>query len=222
MTSKALHAIVMPILLLAGSCADDPGQPDGSLSATTQVGTNPADGSDGSDPADGAATTATPPELTVERVIAWMNASHSGAPLSCDETGPIAVGDVFACAGSSSAPTSAAVEDAGTVIYVLDESGRAAWTSGSDVPGPTDKLLETYQRVPKGLLCRDLLSPETDAFPFSGNSDNPKSAFFWSLVYWSLEGEPDRMDADLDGTPCGTLYETDVIDDVLAGGPAGE
>jgi hypothetical protein len=164
----------------------------------------------------------TPSELTFEQVVASINASFSGASLSCDETGPVAVGDVFACGGPSTAPASTLVEYGGTVVYVLDESGRAAWTSGTDVPSSTDDLLRRHVNVPKGLFCRDLLAPETDAFPFSGNSSNPKVAFFWSLVYWSLEGEPDRMDADLNGIPCETLYDPGVVDDVLAGGPAGE
>jgi len=175
-------------------------------------------------PTSGSGTTTSPiaAELTVEQVVAWVNASFAGSPLVCDETGAVAVGSVLACGGPPTAPASTSVDYAGTVIYVLDETGRAVWTSGTDVPGPTADLLRTYQRVPKGLFCRDLLTPETDAFPFSGNSSNPRLAFFWSLVYWSLEGKPDRMDADRNGIPCETLYEPAVIDDVLAGGPAGE
>jgi hypothetical protein len=38
-------------------------------------------------------------------------------------------------------------------------------------------------------------------------------------VYWSLEGEPDRMDADLNGIPCETLYDADAVSSVVVGGP---
>jgi hypothetical protein len=34
-------------------------------------------------------------------------------------------------------------------------------------------------------------------------------------VYWNLEGQPARMDADGDGIPCGTLYDADVIEGAL-------
>jgi hypothetical protein len=63
------------------------------------------------------------------------------------------------------------------------------------------------------------MSPDVEAFPFDGYGRPAESAFFWSLVYWSLEGEPDRMDADRNGIPCETLFDPDVVSDVLAGGP---
>lgn len=219
--SKALNVIAVLVLLVVGACADGTAPSEVASSTTTQAGPTSADGSNEPLASDGAASTTITSDLTVEKVIAWINASHPGSPLACNETGQLDVGDVFACGGPSAAPASTLVEYGGTVIYVIDESGRAAWASGTDVPGPTDDLLASYQRVPKGLFCRDLLSSGTDAFPFSGQGDG-RPAFFWSLVYWSLEGEPERMDADLDGIPCETLYDTDVIDDVLAGGPAAQ
>lgn len=170
-------------------------------------------------------TTSTPAaDLTVEKVLAWMKAQypHFFSPLGgfCGDTGSVDAGGVFACGGSSATGDTSVIDyDGGTVVYVLDESGRAAWTSGSDVPGPTEVLLELYDKAPKGLFCRDLLSADTDAFPFDGSGRPAQSAFFWSLVYWSLEGEPTRMDADGNGTPCETLYEPEVVEEVLAGGP---
>ena len=61
------------------------------------------------------------------------------------------------------------------------------------------------------------MSPATAALPAPPST--PASGYFWSLVYWSLEGEPDRMDADLNGIPCETLYGPDVAAQVLDGGP---
>jgi hypothetical protein len=40
-------------------------------------------------------------------------------------------------------------------------------------------------------------------------------AIFWSIVYWNLEGQPARMDADLDGVPCETLYPDGAVASVL-------
>ena len=72
--------------------------------------------------------------------------------------------------------------------------------------------------APKGLYCRDLLTTDLGPFPFWQGDTPDGRAFLWSLVYWSLEGEPDRMDADLNGIPCETLYAPDVIAQVLDGG----
>jgi len=61
--------------------------------------------------------------------------------------------------------------------------------------------------------------PRPRQHPFLAYSGTPTDGYFWSLVYWSLEGEPDRMDADLNGVPCETLYDPDVVAQVLAAGP---
>ena len=167
-----------------------------------------------SDESDATTTPAAVDDLTVEEVLAWIDVNYPGSAPACEDAGRLEVGDVFACDGPASTAT---VESGGTVIYVLDDSGRAAWNSATDIPSSTDDLLKTYDRVPKGLLCRDLLDPEVDAYPFRQGS-TPGVDYFWSLVYWSLEGEPDRMDADQDNIPCETLYDAAVVSNVLAGG----
>ncbi len=80
--------------------------------------------------------------------------------------------------------------------------------------------MERYQAAPHGLYCRDLLDPGRPELGtvFSAYSTTPASGYLSSLVYWSLEGEPDRMDADLNGIPCETLYAPEVVDQVLDGG----
>lgn len=166
-------------------------------------------------PTDGGGATTDDGELTVEKVVAWIDAAYPGSAPECDDTGRIDVGGVFACDAPLPDPS---VEQGAMVIYVLDGSGRSAWSTGTDIPGSTDSLLADYDRVPKGLFCRDLLDEDVNAYPFSQFS-TPESNFFWSLVYWSLAGEPDRMDADRNGVPCETLYDPAVVGNVLAGGP---
>ncbi len=123
--------------------------------------TGTIDSASGSTNGDGAATEET--ELTVEKVVAWIDANYPGSAPVCDDTGRVDIGGVFACDG----PPSTADEERGAmVIYVLDESGRSAWSGGTDIPNSTDSLLADYDRVTKGLLCRDLLDPEVDAYPF--------------------------------------------------------
>lgn len=52
--------------------------------------------------------------------------------------------------------------------------------------------------LPAGLLCRDLLA--------RGLNYND------AVSYWFEEGAPDRMDADHNGIPCGTVYPSYVVD----------
>lgn len=205
--SPVARVLVLTSFLLAAtlSCAGEDSAGDGSTDATT-----PPD----------SPTTTSGSELTVEKVLAWMDATYPGSAPTCDNTGRLAVGDIFACdrPGPPAPGSTAPIEFGGWVIYVLDETGRAAWNSATDIPSSTDGLRSAYDRAPKGLLCRDLLDEEVDAYPFRQLS-TPRVDYFWSLVYWSLEGRPDRMDADGDGVPCETLYDDDVVSDVLAGGP---
>lgn len=170
--------------------------------------------------------------LTVERVISAVQAeldekfAASDPPegvlgaieLQCLDSGPVGPSDVFACAGMPRTEPSFALDPVGVVFYVVDESGTTASIDGTDVPDTTAALRTAYDAAPKGLFCRDLLSTESSAHPFTAAGRPPAAGFFWSLVYWSLEGQPERMDADLDGIPCETLYDAAVVSAVLAGG----
>lgn len=140
--------------------------------------------------------------------------------LVCEDTGLIEVGGVLACAGIPRTEPNFPLDPLGVVIYPLGDDGKAAWTEGTDLCDTTECLHEAYGQAAKGLFCRDLLSPEGTGGLFNGSGLTPEGAFFWSLVYWSLEGEPNRMDEDGNGIPCETLYESDIVDSVLHGGPA--
>ncbi len=165
--------------------------------------------------------TSEPTTTTVESVAAWINEHRQNdniqVEIICADTGSIAVGGVLAC---QTAPVTepVQVEDAGVIVYVLDATGRSAYDVATDIPRSTEELLDRYQAAPSGLYCRDLLTPDLGPFPFWQGDTPDGDAFLWSLVYWSLEGEPDRMDADLNGIPCETLYAPDVVAQVLAGG----
>ena len=94
---------------------------------------------------------------------------------------------------------------------------RAIRPRATDIPDSTADLIARFAEVPRGLYCHELLDPEVNAYPFSQRS-TPATNFLWSLVYWSLEGEPNRMDEDQNGIPCETLYDPEVVADVLGGG----
>lgn len=185
-----------------------------------------------------ATTTTTEPQAepaTVESVVdsiqQWLDDrfAESDPPegvlgpieLQCLDSGPVGAGDVFACAGIPQTEPDFPLDPVGVLIYVVDDTGTAAWTSGTDVPDTTASLEAIYAATPKGMFCRDLLSPDLAGW-FSPGGGTPEFGFFVSLVYWSLEGQPARMDADGDRIPCETLHESDVVEGVLDGGPLGE
>lgn len=67
-------------------------------------------------------------------------------------------------------------------------------TTTTPPPPPADNPLG----LPSGLYCRDLAAR---GFSYAD-----------SVTYWEAEGRPDRMDADLNGYPCETVYpSSDVI-----------
>jgi hypothetical protein len=168
-----------------------------------------------SGPDDGSAT----PDLRVARISEVIAVELASAyepavdvEVTCDRSGPVQAGDVFVCeARSDQLPDT----DWGGIVVAVVGDTTIAWSPGTDNPGSFEGLWQAYDEAPHGLFCRDLLEPDAIGHPFSGVGTVPQTAFFWSLVYWNLEGQPARMDADGDGVPCESLYDTEVIDGVL-------
>jgi hypothetical protein len=98
-------------------------------------------------------------------------------------------------------------------FLVLDENGTTSMLAGSDLPD----LEAAYATAPHGLLCRDLLTDKA-AWPFNVAGTTEETAAFLATAYWFLEGRPDRMDADHDGIPCGTVLSEESIAWVWNGG----
>lgn len=234
----------MVLMVLAVACGDGSGitststTEPGTTTATTA--TTPTSAQPNTAPATTAeptsATEATTPraEMTtvgaaVADVEAWLagNYASSDPPpgvlgpskVVCALTGPIPVGSVLACSLEPDTAPDFQLDEGGIVIYVLDADGHTAWSAGSDVPDSTTALAQALALAGTDLMCRDLMDPDVMAYPFSGVGRPVDSAYFWSLVYWSLAGQPDRMDADLNGIPCETLHDAAIVSQVLAGGP---
>jgi hypothetical protein len=224
-----LVALLAVALLLAGC-----GTEDAVSTTSTAPVTEPTTVSTATTVPSTTSTTAVP-GTTVEAVVAWMEAwladqfERSDPPegvvgpslVDCHDSGPIRVGGVLACGLESQTEPGIELDAPGVVIYLLDPSGRAVWEAGTDSPSTTEGLEEVYASATHGLMCKDLMAEEYagETYPFSGLGRPEESAFFWSLVYWSFEGEPDRMDADGDGIPCETLHPSDMVTAVLEGGP---
>jgi hypothetical protein len=135
--------------------------------------------------------------------------------LACMHPDNVTGGDVFVCEAHSIGPVR--LETGRATIAVLDDEGAVAWNCVTDAPSTTQELLERYESVPHGLHCRDLRAGAAEhPFDLSGSA-RPETEFFWSLVYWFLEGQPARMDADGNGIPCESLYPAHVVESVLAG-----
>ena len=65
--------------------------------------------------------------------------------------------------------------------------------------GWDDSTFDYLDTIPSGLFCRDLADA---GFSYSE-----------AVAYWYWDGLPDRMDEDLDGIPCETVYGEDVAAD---------
>jgi hypothetical protein len=156
--------------------------------------------------------------VTVERIVAALEAELEAealtpreVTLTCDATGPVESGDVFVCAASSVPPEPA---DWGSFVVAVLGRDRFAVSAATDNPGSTAELQERYAASPSGRSCAELRAGAAP-FPFDVSTTDEVGAIFWSIVYWNLEGQPARMDADLDGVPCETLYPDGAVASVL-------
>jgi hypothetical protein len=156
--------------------------------------------------------------LTVADVTAAMEGeleAETVAPrvvtVTCDTEGPLTAGEILFCSISSDPPEPA---DWGTSIVVVLADDLLAWSVATDNPGSSAQLRELYDAAPNGLTCAQLMEGAAP-YPFDVATMDEVGGYFWSVVYWALEGRPARMDADRDGTPCETLYPDGAVASVL-------
>jgi len=67
--------------------------------------------------------------------------------------------------------------------------------------GKIQASLDTVGGYATDLSCRDLADRGT--------------SYDQAVVYWILEGAPDRMDADGNGIPCETVYQASEVDELI-------
>ena len=97
------------------------------------------------------------------------------------------------------------VEFGGVYVSMLD-GRRYAWALGVCCDaGPS---LEDY---PPGLFCRDLAEPPPGTEPGRWPPEDDHLSYWLAMFYWLTENRPDRMDADLNGRPCETIYPSDEV-----------
>ncbi len=187
-----------------------------------------------------AGTTATQPErgATVASIVAatqrYLDDEFAANPnppaevlgaieLSCDRSGQVNTADVLACSGTPRTAPGFALDPVGVLFAVLDDAGTVAWATGTDLPDSSTRLDELISSTTSGLYCRDLVNPDADSKTgfFDASGTTKPFGYFLSVVYWFIEGRPDRMDEDGNGVPCETLHDPDVVGAIWRGGPAG-
>ena len=143
--------------------------------------------------------------------------------LSCDRSGKVAAGDLLACSGTPRTAPGFDLDPVGVIFAVLDDAGTVAWTTGTDLPDDGKGLDGLTASATPGLYCRDLVDPDAQAQTgfFDATSTNESLGYFLSVVYWFIEGRPDRMDEDGNGIPCETVHDPDVVAVIWRGGEVG-
>ncbi|MGB5755752.1 MAG: hypothetical protein WBM50_02455 [Acidimicrobiales bacterium] len=177
-------------------------------------------------------------EATVESVVAATQAvfdeEFAAAPdtppqvlgaieISCDRTGAVGAGDVLACTGTPRTEPGFDLDPVGILFAILDDGGTAAWATGTDLPDDEAALARLAASATPGLFCRDLVDPDAQAKTgfFDATTTNESFGYFLSVVYWFIEGRPDRLDEDGNGIPCETVHDADVVAAIWNGGDIG-
>lgn len=98
-------------------------------------------------------------------------------------------------------------------VLVLDDAGTIA-VSQAGLPYDVLNADRIVDQLGAGLFCRDILG---DSYLTSSVHDTDLQ-YFGAVLYWFMEGRPDRMDADRNEIPCETLVASDDVDSVWGGG----
>ena len=241
--------IVGPMAVALAACGDDdttttPGTPDQTTASSTTVPTStetsPSTSAGGESTAETSEATSTQPTsgATVASIVSATQrylddefAANTNPPaevlgaieLSCDRSGPVEAGDLLACAGTPRTAPGFDLDPVGVLFAVLDDAGTVAWTDGTDLPYDSQGLDGLTSSATPGLYCRDLVDPGAQAQTgfFDATTTTEPLGYFLSVVYWFIEGRPDRMDEDGNGIPCETVHDPDVVAAIWRGGPVG-
>ena len=213
--SRMLWLAVLAGVLITSGCGSDDGDStagDGTGTSTSQTSTSPpsssssdttAPASTGTSPTT-AATTApgTPTVADLEQALKdEIEATYPTGPgvVQCEASGELTDWQPVLCSFIPDEPA----EFGGIHVSMLDD-GRYAWDIGEccgAAPWP-----EAY---PSGLLCRDLIEPPPGTTPDQYPPDTDHLTYGLAVYYWLTENRPDRMDEDLNGRPCETVYPTE-------------
>jgi hypothetical protein len=115
--------------------------------------------------------------------------------------GPTSVTEQSAATASSIPTTSAPPTTATTPVTAAPPSTTTTTAATTTTTSTTTTVVATTLRgvdtLAAGLFCRDLVA--------TGYS------YPDAVAYWTREGRPDRMDADRNGIPCETVYDSTLV-----------
>lgn len=129
--------------------------------------------------------------LVVMVVFLALNLASGGDDPDPDRTVEARKGDDTTTASTTTVTT--------TSTTVAPTTEAASPSTVVPVPTTTAGAPSGGGGLPSGLFCRDLVDRGVS---YAGAVD-----------YWFAEGAPDRMDADLNGIPCETVYPSSVVED---------
>lgn len=122
------------------------------------------------------------------------DAQPGGQPAST--TAPASTLDVSAVTVAETTTTESATTSAPSTTAPPESTTTAAPESTTTAAPATTRA--GVEDLPSGWYCRDLVAA--------------RYSYAEAVAYWISEGSPDRMDADLNGIPCETVYsESDVL-----------
>lgn len=130
--------------------------------------------------------------------------------------GPLAAGSVVQCGAPPQDPQDDSQYPVVTVL-VLDDAGTLA-VAQAGVYRPLN-VWDMEQSVGPGRSCGELAAEDSFLVRFI---DEPDLRYFGTVLYWFVEGKPDRLDPRGNGRPCEDGYVPAVIDAVWSGGWIGE
>lgn len=212
---------VMAVLVAAGCGSDDDGDGAATSSSDTSVTssssattgtmnsssseTSPSSKTSSSSDTSATSAAARPTVADLEQALAAeieaINPEVSPGVVDCDASGELADWQPVLCLFTPDDPQ----EFGGIHVSMLD-GGRYAWAPGEccdGAPWPAD--------YPAGLFCRDLAEPPPGAEPGRYMPESDHLTYGLAVFYWLTENRADRMDADLNGRPCETIYPTDEV-----------
>ena len=217
-TVLASIAIAFLSLSLAACGDSDDGEDAGTTSTETSVtssstattGTTTSSSSETSEtwPSSETNATSTVPRPTVDDLELVLAADVEATfpevgpgVVDCGASGELAEWQPVRCSFNPTDP----IEFGGVYVSMLDND-RYAWALGVCCDaGPS------FEDYPAGLFCRDLAEPPQDNEPGRWPPEDDHLSYGLAVFYWLTEDRPDRMDADLNGRPCETIYPTDEV-----------
>lgn len=140
-------------------------------------------------------------ELVIAAEFEAKNPDIGPGVVECDASGELADWQPVLCRYLPDEPS----ETGAMHVSMLDE-GRFAWA-----PGECCDAAPWPDAYPSGLLCHELTERPPGIRPGHYLPESDHLSYGLAVFYWLTENRPDRMDDDLNGRPCESVYPPDEV-----------